>query len=53
MLGGMLGGGEQTAALLRQVLGMSDAQIAALPDEYRQQVLFVKDQVARGAVKLE
>ena len=39
-------------ALLRQVMSMTDEQIAALAPEHRQQVLFVKQQIASGAVQL-
>jgi hypothetical protein len=44
---------EQTAALLRQVLSMSDEQINTLPAEYRAQVLYVKEQIRLGAIKVE
>ena len=52
--GGVAGvANEQTAALLRQVLSMSDEQINALPPEYRTQVLYVKEQIRLGAIKVE
>ncbi len=47
-----LGNPEETMALLRQVLSLTDEQIAALAPEHRQQVLYVKEQVALGNLKL-
>jgi hypothetical protein len=39
--------------LLRQVQTMTDEQINSLPEQFRQQVLFVKQQIALGLVKVE
>lgn len=44
---------DATAALLRQVNSMTDEQINVLPPEYRQQVLFVKEQIRLGVIKVE
>ena len=44
--------GDPTAALLRQVLSMTDEQINALQPEHRAQVLYVKEQIRIGAVSL-
>lgn len=43
----------QMQALLRQVQTMSDEQINALPDNFKQQVLYVKEQIRLGNVRLE
>lgn len=56
--GGMMGAlqgqdPQQVQSLLRQVMTMTDEQINALPEQFRQQVLFVKEQIRIGAVKLE
>lgn len=40
-------------ALLRQVMSLSDDQIAALAPEHRQQVLYVKEQVRAGQLQLQ
>ena len=52
---GALGGQDpvQMQQLLRQVQTMTDEQINSLPDQFRQQVLFVKQQIALGIVKVE
>lgn len=52
---GALGGQDpqQMQALLRQVMTMTDEQINSLPEQFRQQVLFVKEQIRLGAVKVE
>lgn len=42
----------EQVALLQQVQAMSEAQVAALPAEYRDQVLFIKGKLARGEVRL-
>jgi cleavage stimulation factor subunit 2 len=42
----------EQVALLQQVQAMSEAQVAALPQEYRDQVLFIKGKLARGEVRL-
>lgn len=42
----------EQVALLQQVQAMSEAQVAALPAEYREQVLFIKGKLARGEVRL-
>jgi hypothetical protein len=51
---GALGGNDaQTQALLRQVQTMTDEQINLLPQQFRDQVMFVKQQIAMGVVKVE
>jgi cleavage stimulation factor subunit 2 len=47
------GGGDSTKDLLRQVMVMTDEQINALPEEYRNQVLYVKEQIRIGALKVD
>eukprot|EP00878_Enallax_costatus_P015136 GHUV01015848.1.p1 GENE.GHUV01015848.1~~GHUV01015848.1.p1 ORF type:complete len:444 (+),score=154.44 GHUV01015848.1:131-1462(+) len=56
--GGMMGAlqgqdPQQVQGLLRQVINMTEEQISALPEQFRQQVLFVKEQIRIGAVKVE
>jgi hypothetical protein len=43
----------QMQALLRQVQTMTDEQINMLPEQFRNQVLFVKEQIRLGYVKVE
>jgi hypothetical protein len=53
--GGMFAGQDpqQMQALLRQVMGMTDEQINALPEQFKQQVLYVKEQIRMGHVQLQ
>lgn len=53
--GGLLAGQDpqQMQTLLRQVMTMSDEQINGLPAEFKQQVLYVKDQIRLGHVRIE
>ena len=48
-----LGDPNAMQALLRQVMSLTDEQIAALAPEHRQQVLFVKDQVMSGKLQMQ
>lgn len=53
--GGLLAGQDpqQMQTLLRQVMAMGDEQISALPEQFKQQVLYVKEQIRLGAVRIE
>jgi hypothetical protein len=44
---------QQMQTLLRQVMTMSDEQINGLPAEFKQQVLYVKEQIRLGHVRIE
>jgi hypothetical protein len=53
--GGLFAGQDpaQMQTLLRQVMGMTDEQINGLPEHFKQQVLYVKEQIRSGHVRLE
>jgi hypothetical protein len=53
--GGLFAGQDpaQMQTLLRQVMGMTDEQINGLPEQFKQQVLYVKEQIRSGHVRLE
>lgn len=53
--GGMFAGQDpqQMQTLLRQVAGMTDDQINQLPEQFKQQVLYVKEQIRLGHVRIE
>lgn len=53
--GGLLAGQDpqQMQTLLRQVMAMGDEQINGLPEQFKQQVLYVKEQIRLGAVRIE
>lgn len=53
--GGLLAGQDpqQMQTLLRQVMGMTDEQINGLPEQFKQQVLYVKEQIRMGHVRIE
>lgn len=42
---------QEKAALIMQVLQLSDQQIAMLPAEQRQSIQLLKDQIARGTAQ--
>jgi hypothetical protein len=44
---------QQLQVLLRQVMTMTDEQINGLPEQFKQQVLYVKEQIRLGHVRVE